>query len=311
MPQPLVSVVTPCLNAAGFIERTIRSVVDQDYDAVEYIVIDGGSTDGTLEILDGYRGRLRYFSAPDAGVADAVNRGFLKTQGSIFAWLSADDLYYPGAIAAAVARLASCPEAAAIYGQANWIDTHGAPLGRYPTVIPYRKQMLERECSICQPACFMRREAFESVGMLNPRLRFTFDYDLWIRLAQSHRLAAVDDLLAMSRMHPRNLTLSQRRAALHESIRLLQQHYEYVPLNWIYCYLSFLRDGRDQFFEPLQPSIAVFLWSFWAGSYYNFHRPWDFWREWFANVPVGLRRIRGARVADPVKAWAFRPNNWK
>ncbi|HUA84799.1 MAG TPA: glycosyltransferase family 2 protein [Bryobacteraceae bacterium] len=292
MPQPLVSVVTPCLNAAGFIEKTIRSVVDQDYPALEYIVMDGGSTDGTLEILDRYRGRLRYFSAPDAGVADAVNRGFLKTQGAIFAWLGADDLYYPGAIRAAAAHLESQRDAAAIYGEADWIDTHDNTLERYPTIAPYRKEMLERECCICQPACFLRREAFESVGMLNTRLRFTSDYDLWIRLAQSHRLAAVDDLLAMSRMHPANLTLSQRRAALRETIRLLQQHYEYVPLNWIYCYLSFLRDGRDQFFEPLQPSVAVFLCSFWAGSYYNFKHPVDFWREWFVNIPVGFRKIR-------------------
>ncbi len=308
MPQPLVSVVTPCLNAAGFIEKTIRSVVDQDYAAMEYIVIDGGSTDGTLEILDRYRGQLRYFSAPDAGAAEAVNRGFLKTRGAIFAWLSADDLYYPGAIRAAVERLESYPEAAAIYGEANWIDTHEIPVGRYPTVTPYHKEMLERECCICQAACFMRREAFESVGMLNTRLRFTFDYDLWIRLAQSHRLAAVDDVLAMSRMHPSNLTLSQRREAFRETIRLLRQHYGYAPLNWIYCYLSFLRDGRDQFFEPLQPSIGVFLWSFLAGSYYNFNHPWNFWREWFTNLPVGLRKVR---VSDPTNARIFRPNHWK
>src|SRR5436305_1918041 len=84
--QPLVSVVTPCLNAAHFIERTIDSVMAQDYPHIEYIVMDGGSTDGTLAVLERYGSRLRYFSGRDDGAADAINRGFLASRGSIFAW---------------------------------------------------------------------------------------------------------------------------------------------------------------------------------------------------------------------------------
>lgn len=292
--QPLVSIVTPSLNAASFIEKTIESVLRQDYPSVEYIVMDGGSSDGTLEILDRYRDRLRYSSEPDAGAADAVNRGFLKTHGSIFAWLSADDVYYPGAISAAVARLSSYPSAGAVYGEAMWIDDQDAPLGRYPSEAPFRKEMLERECCICQPSSFMRREAFAAAGMLDVRLRFAFDYDLWIRMSRSYELAAVQDLLAMSRMHPGNLTLGQRRRALEETIQMLRQHYGYVPLSWIYSYLNFFRNGTDQFFQRMPRSPRIFLSSLWLGTYYNRLHIWRYWREWASNFTLGLKeRIFG------------------
>ena len=96
-PRPLVSIVTPSFNGAEFLEETIRSVLAQDYPRIEYLVMDGGSTDGTLKILERYRGRLQFVSEPDGGAADAINRGFRKAKGEILAWLGADDLYLPGA----------------------------------------------------------------------------------------------------------------------------------------------------------------------------------------------------------------------
>ncbi len=298
MSEPLVSVVTPCLNAGRFLERTIHSVFSQDYPRLEYIVMDGGSSDRTLEILGKYGARLKYISAPDAGVADAINRGFLQSRGSIFAWLSADDLYLPGAVRKAVERLAADPGAGAVYGGAAWIDEQDGVLGRYPTRAPFQAEFLQQECVICQPACFLRRETFERAGLLNPRLEFCFDYDLWIRVSRFARFAAVDDLLAMSRMHRSNITLRQRREAFEETIGLLRRHYGYIPLQWIYCYLSFLRDRRDQFFEPLRPSKAVFWSSFWTGSYYNRRRLGRYWREWFSNLASG-QSGRSARALSP------------
>ena len=100
--QPLVSIVTPSFNMGGFIEDTIRSVLDQDYPSVEYLVVDGGSTDGTLDILKRYEGRLKYVSEPDRGQTDAVNKGFQSSRGSIFTFLNADDTFLPGAVTAAV-----------------------------------------------------------------------------------------------------------------------------------------------------------------------------------------------------------------
>src|SRR5215469_4305509 len=156
MQQPLVSIVTPCLNAARFIEETIQSVLAQDYPAIEYIVMDGGSNDGTLDILKRYQGRLRWLSAKDKGQADAVNRGFALTQGEIFAFLNADDTYLPGAVALAVEGFARKPEPAVVYGDAWYVDETGKRLGRYP-VEPYDPYRLERRCIICQPAAFIRR----------------------------------------------------------------------------------------------------------------------------------------------------------
>src|ERR1700736_4205929 len=124
--RPLVSIVTPCLNAVRFIARTVESVLEQDYPNVEYIVMDGGSTDGTLAILERYRDRLHCVSGRDGGVADAVNRGFLSSRGSIFAWLSADDTYLPGAISAVVRRFVSSPDLDVVYGEGLWIDENDA-----------------------------------------------------------------------------------------------------------------------------------------------------------------------------------------
>src|SRR5579871_3122093 len=109
---PLVSIVTPSLNMGRFLEETILSVLEQDYPHVEYLVMDGGSSDGTLETLRRYDGRLRYISAPDSGQADAVNRGFAQTSGPIFAFLNADDTYLPGALSAVVQAFQDHPEAA-------------------------------------------------------------------------------------------------------------------------------------------------------------------------------------------------------
>jgi glycosyltransferase involved in cell wall biosynthesis len=290
---PLVSVVTPSLNSERFIARTVESVLGQDYPNIEYIVVDGGSTDGTLAILDQYRNRLQYASGSDGGVAGAINQGFAQSRGSILGWLSSDDTYLPGAISRAVGRLLDAPEAAVVYGEGVWIDEHDNVLSRYPIETPFRPSMLERECSICQPASLMRREAFERVGCLDTSVRFAFDYDLWIRLSRQYSFTAAPECLAASRMHRGTITLGQRKPVLEENIRLLRRHFGYVPVNWIYGYLSFLRDGRDQFFSPLRKSPLVYLGALAVGTYYNSRHPWRYWSEWFSRIslrnhPVGF-----------------------
>ena len=229
MPLPLVSIVTPALNSGEFLEETIQSVLSQDYPRIEYLVMDGGSTDGSLAILERYRDRLRYLSQPDQGTADAINRGFRQCRGDILAWLSADDCYLPGAVAAAAARLAAEPAAAVVYGEGYWVDESGRTLGRYPTAAPYTPAMFCRECSICQPAAFFRREAVEAVGLLDPALHSAFDYDLWIRLSRNYSFTAIPQYLALSRMHNRNKSLGQKGLMFEECIQLLRRHYDYVP----------------------------------------------------------------------------------
>jgi len=289
---PQVSIVTPCLNSKRFIERTIESVLAQDYPRIEYIVMDGGSTDGTLEILERYRGRLQFFSAPDKGPTDAVNHGFARSHGPIFAWINADDEYLPGAVSTAVRHLEAHPETDVVYGEGIWTDENGKEISRYPTIAPYRADMFEQECGICQPSVFMRREAFAEAGQLNTSRNFCFDYDLWVRMARSSIFLAIPDVLSTSRMHSGSGTLAQRRLVFRDNISLLREAYDYVPVNWVYGYLSFLWDGRDQFFEPLRYSPVVYLSSLAVGSYYNYRHLGRYWKEWGSRLrPGNLLRI--------------------
>jgi glycosyltransferase involved in cell wall biosynthesis len=280
----------------------VESVLSQDYPHIEYIVMDGGSSDGTVEVLKAWGGRLEWVSAPDGGAADAINRGFLRSHGAIFGWLNADDTYRPGAVSAAVRSLASTPEAAVVYGQGVWTDAEDRVLGPYPTVSPYDAAYWERECFICQPAAFMTRRAFEAVGMLDPQLQSAFDYDLWIRLSRGHLFVAIQEVLAASRMHPGNKSLGQRRQVFQEVMRLLRRHFGYVPVSWIYGYLSFLRDGRDQYFQPLQHSAATYLASLPVGSCYNYKHVWRYWREWASKITArNLKRVSQDPKAPEVK----------
>jgi glycosyltransferase involved in cell wall biosynthesis len=296
---PLVSIVTPCLNAARFIEEAVQSVMSQDYPQIEYIVMDGGSTDGTVEILERagqrYEGRLRFVSGRDRGAADAINRGFSLSRGQIFTYLSADDVYLPGAVSAAVQALREHPEAAVVYGDAWWIDDAGNRIAPYP-VRDFDRALLARECFICQPASFLRREAFENAGGMDPEWNLTFDYEFWIRLARTCELRRIEGTFALSRMHRSNLSLGQRQKVFRQMFGLLRRHYGYVPFPWIYAYLCHRADGRDQFFDPLRPSMYRYLESLPVGLFLNRSALIRYFREWFGIMSWAglLRRIRGA-----------------
>ena len=134
---PLVSIVTPSLNQGPFIEETIRSVLGQDHPRLEHIVVDGGSTDETIRILERYRSRLRFVSEPDAGQAAAINKGFRSSKGEILAWLNSDDVYEPGAVSAAVAFLGERPDLMLVYGDATLMDAQGRVIGPCAHVEPF------------------------------------------------------------------------------------------------------------------------------------------------------------------------------
>jgi glycosyltransferase involved in cell wall biosynthesis len=266
---------------ARFLPATVENVLAQDYYPLEYIVIDGASTDGTVAILQQYRGRLQYFSEKDRGPADAIHKGFRKAQGEILAWLNADDLYEPGAIRFAVDYLAAHPETDVVYGDGWWLAEDGHPIRPYPTR-PFDARLLERDCFICQPAAFFRASAYRACE-IDPSLPLSFDYDLWIRMAkQGRRFVYLPRHLANTRMYPSSLTLGRRREVFHVSMDLLRRHYGYVPFSWIFGYTAFRVDGRDQFFEPLRPSLGKYLLSLPLGLWYNRSRPGRFFSEWFA-----------------------------
>jgi glycosyltransferase involved in cell wall biosynthesis len=274
---------------AEFLEEAIQSVLSQDYPRIEYIVMDGGSTDGTLEILRKYEGQLRYESRPDRGQTDAINRGFLQSSGHIFAFLCADDAYLPGAVGKAVRHLLANPGYAGIYGEGYLVAEGGGILSRYPTR-RFDPELLKTECFICQPAAFLWREAFAEVGMMNPDLHYAVDHELWMRIVKRYSMLKVDDYLATSRMHRGAKTLRHRRAVYKHAIRVVKAHYGYVPYCHIYGYCCSLLDKRDGFFEPVPPSLAKYLLSLAYGSYQNVRYLPRFWREGLREGVGALRR---------------------
>jgi len=184
-----VSIVTPSYQQAPFLEATIRSVLEQDYPDLEYWVMDGGSTDGSLEIIQRYAPRLAgWVSEKDRGQTDAINKGFARAQGEILAWLNSDDTYEPGAVRQAVEYMQSHPEVGLVYGDANFINAQGAAMGRFPAAQTDYRRLRQGYVHVPQQAAFFRADLWRKVGPLDPNFYFAMDYDLWVRLA---RLAPV------------------------------------------------------------------------------------------------------------------------
>ena len=180
---PLVSIVTPSYNQAQFLEETILSVLGQDYPDIEYFVIDGGSTDGSVEIIKKYADRLAYWvSEPDRGQAHAINKGWRRAVGDVVAYLNSDDLYTPGAISIAVDALLYNPESDMVYSDAMFVDERGRPLGVRKTRPFDLRRVITTEAFMPQPTLFVRRHALDQIGLLDESLHMVMDYDLWIRL---------------------------------------------------------------------------------------------------------------------------------
>ena len=181
---PVVSVVIPCLNRARFLVPTLESVLQQEYGAIECLVVDGGSTDGTRDILSRYGDRIRWVSEPDDGHADAINKGWRMSRGEILAWLNADDLWaVPGAVSQAVGYLQRHPEVDVVYGTCDRLDAAGRVLG--PTYLrEWNLRYAVEQCDHCipQPAAFLRRRVVESVGWLDPSFISKKDHELWLRI---------------------------------------------------------------------------------------------------------------------------------
>jgi glycosyltransferase involved in cell wall biosynthesis len=274
----------------GYLPRTIESVLSQDYPNIEYLVIDGGSTDGTLEILKSYGDRLQYASEPDKGPSDAVHKGFQRARGDIFAWLGADDIYLPGAVRAGVEALLARPEVDVVYGEGYWIDEHDAVIRRYPT-LPFDPKDLEWDCFICQPASFIRASAYRRCG-LDPDVNFSFDYDLWIRMAKAGiRFEMIPQYLAGSRMHQGAKTIHERETVFTASMGLLQRHFGYIPFSWVFGYAAFRHDSQDQFFQPVKYSLRNYLASLPVGLRLNPAKRARFVADWL-GAPLGAIRRR-------------------
>lgn len=246
----LVTVVTPCLNAATFIDETIASILRQTYASVEHIVIDGGSTDDTIERARTYGARVEVVELPGSSQASAINHGLQRARGEFFTFLNADDVLEDDAIERMVAALRANPSAPYVYGDGTFIDEQGAAIGTYPTQA-FSAQALMQTCFICQPATLLRTNALRAAGGVDERYHAAFDYDLWIRLCKAQPPPVrIEHVVARARMHRDAKTFRSRPANLHEILLLVRRHYGYVPFTWIHAYAGLLTSPNDQFFEP-------------------------------------------------------------
>jgi glycosyltransferase involved in cell wall biosynthesis len=201
-PTPKVSIITPSYNQGRFLEHTIRSVLEQDYPNIEYIIVDGGSNDESVEIIKKYQDKLAWWvSEKDKGHADALNKGFAHASGEILAWLNSDDTYHAGTISQAVEILQTRPEVGMVYADANLIDEEGCVVGKFASKQTSYRAMLRGSVHIPQATTFWRADLWRQVGPLDLSLFFAFDYDFWVRLSKVSELLYVPRLWADFRMH--------------------------------------------------------------------------------------------------------------
>jgi glycosyltransferase involved in cell wall biosynthesis len=221
---PTISVVTPSLNQAAFLEQTIQSVVEQAYPALEYSILDGGSTDGSVDIIRRYADRLAFWSSRvDKGQASAVNAGWRLSNGEILAWLNSDDRYVPGALAFVAEFFQAHPEALWFYGTADFVDARGVRIGGMGS--PFDMQRLLRgDQMIPQPSAFLRRRALDLVGPIDESLRYGMDYDFFIRLARIARPVFVDRQLSSATMHRDAKTTRDRAIARQETFDIAARY---------------------------------------------------------------------------------------
>lgn len=277
----LVSIVIPSFNQASYLEQTIQSVLNQDHAEIEYLVIDGGSTDGSVDIIKKYSPRLTYWvSEKDSGQADAINKGMARTKGEIVAWLNSDDYYLPGAVTAAVRTFEQNPDVVLIYADMLAVDEHGQTFN----TLRYRQLTLEDLLSfqiIGQPAVFMRRAAFEKAGGLDLSYHFMLDHHLWIRIAAQGRILHVPQTWAAARYHPAAKNRAQAAAFGQEAFRILDWVKIYEPTSQLLTRISpraiasahrvnarYLLDGG-------QPAASLVAWM----------------RAFFIHPPTALARL--------------------
>ena len=222
---PTLSIVTPSYNQARFLPRAIESVLAQEPSPLEYWVMDGGSTDGSVEVLRSYGERLQSVSEPDRGQSHAINKGFARCTGDVIAWLNSDDTYLDGAFDAALRIFADRPDVVLVYGRGEILDAEDRPVGPFHGLEPFQLwRLLHGLDYILQPATFFRRSAFVELGGLDEDLHYAMDWDLWIRLASIGEVAFLDRPLACSREYADTKTSTGGLRRLRELGRLARRN---------------------------------------------------------------------------------------
>jgi glycosyltransferase involved in cell wall biosynthesis len=300
----LVSIVTPSYNHARFLEATLRSVLAQTYPRIEYLVMDGGSTDGSVEIIRRHEARLTYWqSRRDDGFADAIAQGFERSRGEILAYLNSDDLLDPEATARAVAFLIAHPEVDLVYGNRVCIDEAGRLLYYRPN-LPWFTRTPYIAMTIGQESCFWRRKSYEAVGGIDRRLRFAIDYDLFSKIARRGRVAHCGWIWGYFRKHATSKTMTQYQSlGKQEGAHIQETVWGGRPPRWAWLTVLFLMRGYalltmgmvrrppwPDFLDPEPPPGLV------RRYFESLHETSPVKRLWRRLVPGGAEADAGARV---------------
>ncbi len=224
MPKPLVTIVTPSYNQGPFIRATIESVLSQDYQSIEYIIMDGGSTDETASVVKDYSSRVTWISEPDRGQSHAINKGFRMAKGSIVSWLNSDDRILPGAVRHAVSGFAANPRCGAVYGEGYLMDRAGNLTGKFPCTEPLDLwKLVYLSDYILQQTVYFRRTALEESGYLREDLHYAMDWEILIRLAKRYGLHYIPEYMGCLREYPEAKSFSGGRERVREIAALLRE----------------------------------------------------------------------------------------
>jgi len=297
--RPLVSIVTPSYNQAAYLEIAIRSVLEQDYPHIEYLVADGGSTDGSAEIIQKYADRLAWWaSEKDEGQADGANKGFRRAKGEIVGWLNSDDVYHPGAIAGAVAAFEANPEAGLVFSDVDSIDGSGELIN----VMRFGPRSLEDLMAfkiISQPGVFMRRALLEQVGYLDPQYHLLLDHHLWLRMARLAPLVYMPGVRwSAARFHAAAKNVAQADAFGRDASRIAEwlssapEFAAFLPKNQRKVWAGAHRLNAFYLLDGGQPGAA--LKAYWKGFWQS---PAAVLPDWYRILyallsPLGLSGLR-------------------
>ncbi|MFZ2630070.1 MAG: glycosyltransferase family 2 protein [Desulfosalsimonadaceae bacterium] len=245
------AVVVPNLNQSRFLAMALESIRHQSV-PVSLAVMDGGSTDDFEKVAARYRDMIDHVrSGPDGGQAAAIKKGKEIAEGDIVCWLNADDYYFPGALDKVSAVFETHPEIDVVYGDAVHVTPMGEFLSYFPAAAEYNARLLPVSCFICQPACFVRRTAYDKVGGIDPALKYTMDWDLWCRLgACGAKFTYLHAPLAAVRCYPETKTLSGDRRRYWEIWRIGKKYgNRWLPVSWLGFYrydLSFKQNRTPE-----------------------------------------------------------------